>query len=287
MTGPFSKIGLAVAFSPTAIKLLTETARLVGLFHSELVLIHVGRHSEDAYKRMDDLIIEAGLEPSGVKVVWEEGDPAVKILKVSQQENLDLLIVGALKKERLLNLYIGTIARKIMRKARCSVLVICKPTVNPKPLSNIVVNAEDSHCISDAIGSACWIGVRDKAHWVHIVRELKLLGLTLSAANQYTEEEYNQAKQDLIQAEIDNVEEMLEGIPRDRVHINIKVVTGKSGFELARFTRRKKADLLVVGSPPRKFLWFDRVFPHDLEYIFADLPCNLLIVQHIRKVTYD
>jgi nucleotide-binding universal stress UspA family protein len=56
------------------------------------------------------------------------------------------------------------------------------------------------------------------------------------------------------------------------------MLAGKSGFELAKFAQRKHADLLVVGASPRRFSLFDRVFPHDLEYIFADMPCNLLVI---------
>ena len=78
--------------------------------------------------------------------------------------------------------------------------------------------------------------------------------------------------------EIDKVEEILRRIPHDRLKINIKMVSGKAGFELSKFAERKNADLLVVGAPRRRFSIFDRVFPHDLEYIFGDMPCNLLVI---------
>ena len=68
--------------------------------------------------------------------------------------------------------------------------------------------------------------------------------------------------------------------------INIKIVSGKSGFEIAQFAQRKQADLLVVGAPPRRFSLFDRVFTHDQEYIFADLPCNLLIVNPRKEAAH-
>lgn len=283
MSAPFSRVGLAIAFSPTAVALLTEAYHIVQMLDAELVLIHVGARQPDSEHQMESLIAQAKIPNDSVKIVWEQGDPTKKILKVTQREKIDLLLVGALKKERLVSLYIGTIARRIMRKARCSVLVICKPSAKPIPIKNIVVNAEDSHYIEDATRAACWIGMRQDSQWIHVVRELKLLGLTMSAANEYTEDEYNRARQQLVQSEIDDVEEMLKNIPHEGLHINVKVISGKSGFELSRFTRRKKAELLVVGAPTRKFFWLDRVFPHDLEYIFADLPCNLLIVQKLKK----
>jgi nucleotide-binding universal stress UspA family protein len=47
---------------------------------------------------------------------------------------------------------------------------------------------------------------------------------------------------------------------------------------LARFAEDIKADLLVVGDVG-KLGFLDRLFPHDLEDILSDLPCNLLIVK--------
>lgn len=64
--------------------------------------------------------------------------------------------------------------------------------------------------------------------------------------------------------------------------ITIKMLSGKSGFELARFAERKKADLLVVSAPKERLILLDRLFPHDLEYVFANLPCNLLVIKSTK-----
>jgi nucleotide-binding universal stress UspA family protein len=97
-------------------------------------------------------------------------------------------------------------------------------------------------------------------------------------SERYSEEEYENVRQNLVKDEVTNVEKILQRVPHEGLKVNIKVVSGKSGFELAQFAQRKQADLLVVGAPSRRFSLFDRVFTHDQEYIFADLPCNLLIV---------
>jgi nucleotide-binding universal stress UspA family protein len=88
----------------------------------------------------------------------------------------------------------------------------------------------------------------------------------------------------LVQDDVDSVEKLLQHIPHEGLKVNIKLVMGKSGFELAKFTKRKEADLLVVGASARRFSLFDRVFTHDQEYIFEDLPCNLLIVNPRKEV---
>ena len=90
-------------------------------------------------------------------------------------------------------------------------------------------------------------------------------------------------RQSLVKDEVDAVQVMMESIPHRGVKINVKLISGKSGYELRKFAERKKANLLIVGAPPKRFSLFDRVFPNDLEYVFADLPCNLLIVHPARK----
>jgi len=278
----FKKIGLAIAFSPTAEAMLAEANRLVHLFSSELILIHIGQHREEEEQKMDELLRKVrSIHPP--KIIWKEGNPSKEILNVCRAERIDLLVAGALKKEKVLTHYIGSVARAIMRKADCSVYLVYNPSMNPKPIQQIVVNAEDSLHVEQAIETACYIGELEGSQWVHIVRELKLLGLTLAASEQSTEQEYNEQKQEMMREEILTVEKILEKIPREKTKVNIKMLSGKSGFELCKFVKRKQAGLLVVGAPPQRLSLFDRIFPHDLEYVFADLPCNLLVVNQRKE----
>jgi len=284
---PFSRIGFALAFSPTAEAMLAETTRWAKLFKAELILMHIGPHGEKEEHQLRELLKNVDLSNQTYRIIWDEGRPADKILKICDQQRIDLLIAGALKKENLVHYYVGTIARKIMRKANCSLMMIANPSLAPHSLKNIVVNAEDSPFLLETLNAACQIASEEKNTWVHIVRELKLLGLALAATDQHSEQEYAEVKQHLLKDEIAEVEKMLGRIPHDQIKVNIKMLSGKSGFELCKFAERKQADLLIVGSPAKRFSLFDRVFPHDLEYVFADIPCNLLIVHPRQQIIKD
>jgi nucleotide-binding universal stress UspA family protein len=277
------KIGLALAFSPRMEAIMAEAVRLMHLYNSFLVLVHVGEKTVEAEEKVISLITTHKLEKERIKILWKKGDPVESILKVCHEEHVDLLIAGALKKENLMQHYLGSVARKILRKANCSVLMLTNPDAQPKPFSNIVVNAEDSAYVHEALSMACSIAQHDKAAWVHIVREVKLYGLSMASVDDCTEEEYNEVRNGLLKNEIENVEKLLVKIPHDGLRTNIKLLSGKSGFELSKFAQRKQADLLVVGAAPRRFFLFDRVFTHDHEYIFQDLPCNLLIVNPTNR----
>ncbi len=276
----FRKIGLAIAFSPTSHALVKEAARWALLHRAELVLVHVGSKTQATEEQMHQLVSTISLAPT---ILWREGNPVKEILSFCRSENIDLLVAGALKKENILQNYIGTVARKIMRKADCSILMIQNPSTNLRPVHNVVVNAEDSPYVEEAIEIACAIGELEKAQWIHITRELKLLGLALAANEQCTEDEYHESMQGMVREEVDEVEKILGHIPHRKVKVNIKMLSGKSGYELALFAERKKADLLVVGAPERRFSLLDRIFPHDLEYIFANMPCDLLVVNPKKK----
>jgi len=276
-----NKVGLAMAFSPTAAAMLTEAAHLAKIFEAELILIHVSEHGEKEEKKIMKLAEEVNV--SAYKVVWRTGKPEKEILSACREKNIDLLVAGALKQEKVLQRYIGSVARSIMRKADCSVFMVNNPSLNPKPLQQIVVNAEDSTHIEQAIALSCHIAEKENSSWVHVVRELKMMSLTLTANEQLTAHEYNENKQNLLREEISAVERILQRIPHAKTKINTKMLAGKSGYELRRFVERKQADLLVVGAPPRRLSFFDRIFPHDLEYIFADMPCNLLVVNERKE----
>jgi nucleotide-binding universal stress UspA family protein len=283
MKAPFRKIAVAIAFSPRIRALLAETARLKLLWRAELTIIHVGEKTPKEENLLQEHLTAVGLvDDSDIKIFWEHGKPSDKILSRCRKENIDLLIAGALKKEKLIQYYLGTVARKILRRADCSVLMLTDPKNAPLPFQNVVVNAENSNFVQEALKAAVAICQMDGSQWLHVAREIKLYGLTMSASENYSEEEYEDVRHALVREEIASVQKLLDNIPHEGVKVNIKLLSGKSGFELAKFTQRKNADLLIVGASPRRFSLFDRVFPNDLEYVFADLPTNLLIV-HPRK----
>jgi nucleotide-binding universal stress UspA family protein len=278
----FHKIAVGIAFSPTAEAMLMETARLAKLLDAEVLVIHVGTRTSETESRMNAMIEKCLILRHRMSVLWESGDPVKVILDTCKKYQVDLLVTGALKTENLVQYYVGTIARKVLRKAHCSVLTIVNPSVEATPYKNVVVNAEDSTYIAEAIATACKFTSKETNSWLHIVREVKMYGLSMAASDQHTEEEYDDVRQKLVKQEIENVQDILRHIPHEGIRVNIKVVSGKSGFELPKFAERKNANLLVVGAPPRRFSLLDRIFPHDLEYVLADLPCNLLVVQQSK-----
>lgn len=272
-------MALAAGFTPRLGALLKEADRLSRLWQAELVLIHAGARQPGSEKRLREVMEQAGVDTDKTQIIWESGPPAKAILAVCKKENIDLLIAGALHREKVIQYYLGSVARKLLRKAPCSVLMLTDPATSPVGFKNVVVQAdEDNPYMADTLRTACMLASAEQAAWLHVVRTLKWYAF-LSAAEEFSESEYEHTRNQLIQTEMDDVQRLLNTIPHPGIKVNIKLISGKSGHELAQFARRKHADLLVVSASPLKLSLLDRFMPNDLEYLFSDLPCNLLVVK--------
>ena len=77
------------------------------------------------------------------------------------------------------------------------------------------------------------------------------------------------------------VKKVLDSIPSDytkEITIKSQPIFGKRGYSIGHYAQVARADLLVMNAPSKMTFW-DRVFPHDIEYILTELPTDVLIVQ--------
>jgi nucleotide-binding universal stress UspA family protein len=59
--------------------------------------------------------------------VFLEGDPATEIVRYASEAGIDLIVMGTHGRTGLERLLMGSVAEKVMREARCSVLVVKLP----------------------------------------------------------------------------------------------------------------------------------------------------------------
>ncbi|MFM7194296.1 MAG: universal stress protein [Bacteroidota bacterium] len=279
----FHRICLAVAFSPRTEALVAEAAALCNAFGARLTIVHVGKLEAERLTWLGEKLREFGIADDAYEVVAESGTPATVILEACRTHQIDLLVAGALHHENLLQYYIGSVGRTILRKAPCSVLILTDPKNNRQGFRQIVMLAEDTPYLRETVSAACTIGNQTNDAHLHLLRELKMFSLTLAANEQQNEEEYSEQIRQMVRDEVMAGEELINGLAHDGLHVNVKVISGKTGFEVKKFVEKKEADLLVVGAPARRFYFLDRVFKNDLEYLFADLPCNIMVVKPRKK----
>lgn len=111
----------------------TNTASMINSYLSEGTVEDLHQRSiNDLHKkvneRIDKFCLEelAGEEFPGGKPVADivEGSPAATIIKVAKDENVDLIVMGSHAHSALNNLFIGSVADKVVNRSTTPVLLV-------------------------------------------------------------------------------------------------------------------------------------------------------------------
>ena len=277
----FKTIGIGVTFSPNLKANIYEAARLSKMLEARLVLIHVGDKStakETQFHSILEPFIKDNLE---FEIVFKPGDPVDVILSTSEEQQIDLLILGALQRENFLKYYVGSIARKITRQAKCSILLLIKPSVERIPCQHIVVNGLKDPKTKRTIAAAFYMAKALNANKVTIVEEITQDELAIKVEDDKSLRMANIVKERIRLRENARVKAIIEDIPEahtEQITIKSQPIFGKKGYSIGHYAQITRADLLVMNSP-RKMTFWDRLFPHDIEHILTELPTDVLIIQ--------
>lgn len=275
---PFETIAVAISFSPRCEFLLAEAKRLSDSLNSALLLLHIGDKTPEKEQELDTMMAKAGVDPNHSRVIWMEGDPVDTLLKLCKLNIVDLLVLGALEKENLFKFYLGSIARNISRKAKCSVLLLTNPSSTLTKFKKIVVNGVENpktiHTINTSLYLAKNLSIKD----LTIVNEIEVPGLAMAIADDSTAPETKEIKRSFTEDSEESLQSILDKCDKAGVNVVDKTIKGKPGYAISKYAKDRKADLLVINSPDTQLNVFDRIFTHDIEYILADLPTNVLIV---------
>ena len=276
---PFKTVATAIAFSPYAEANLHESVRIANMLDAKLVLVHVGRETPQKMERLELLVSQTDIDRDKVTIDFREGDPVRSILDSCKENNVDLLIAGAMKKENLLKFYTGSIARKLCRKAECSILLLTDRSVIRNKCKEIVVSGDNHDKTEGTVRTANYFGKVLGAEHITIIDEIdpKTTGNQADDDAQLAETALKrkefQKKEDARLAALE-AQLKLDGA----LAVNHKCIFGKAGYTIGHYSTANNVDLLVMNSPDSKLGIMDRVFTHDLEYVLSDLPCCLMIV---------
>jgi nucleotide-binding universal stress UspA family protein len=276
----FNTVGTGVTFSPNLKANICQSARLALLFEASLVLIHVGEPNQKKSATFDSYLapfLKQGLKAS---VVFKPGKPVESILESVKENEVDLLILGALKRENFLKYYIGSIARKITRNANCSVMLLINPSIDPLPCKHVVVNGLEDQKTPVTINAAFFVAQALSSEKITIVEEVS----NTEVGNVQDDKSLRKStllKEKISLREDSRIQKILEDIPqkhKENKLVATQPIFGKRGYSIGHYAQVVRADLLVMNAPKASG-FMDRLFPHDIEHILTELPTDILIVQ--------
>lgn len=263
--------------------MLLESKIIAEKFGAKLLLIHAGEKSDEKEKKLLSIAKEVEIDINESKIIWKSGPIIDVILSTCKEEAVDLLILGALQKESLYQYYMGSVARKLCRKAKCSLLMITEPKESGQKFNNIVVNGLQNKKTAITIETALYFGSNTNVKNMTIVGELNTKELIQHNDDKTSVRNLNKKRGITKETEIQRFKTLTSNYQNDfDFEIKHKFIFGKTGHSIGMYAQTKRADLLVLNSPNKKLSFYDRLFPHDIEYILGEMPCNLLVV-HSRK----
>ena len=248
------------------------------MFNAELVGVHVGDKNSWKTSTLKGLLTETDTLHKPLKTIWKEGNPVETILQTCKDETIDLLVLGALQKEKLYKYYAGSIARKITRKAPCSVLLLIKPSIERVQCKHMIVNGLEDKRTEETIKASFMFAARLNCKKITIVEEISQAEINTKVNDDQSLRKVNIEKNRIEKREKSRVQKILSTIDCENTTVNTQSIFGKRGYSIGHYAKVKRADLLVMNSSKKMGL-LDRIFPHDIEYILSELPTDVLIVK--------
>ena len=276
----FKKILVGFAFSPNLKANVYESLRMAHYLGGKLIFVHVGSKTPEKESRFKEIIASSPVQSEKIVIEWRVGSPVNTLLLASKEFNVDLILLGALKRENVVKFYLGSIARKITRKAKCSVLLLINPSVERRPCQHIVVNGFDSPQTIDTIQAAFMVAKALGSKKISLVEEISRSKVAVSVDDDRSLRRATLKKEKLRRQEQIRVKDVVKKLPaklNSDINWTTQSIFGSRGYSIGHYAKVVRADLLVMNAQ-ENLSFIDRLFTRDLEHILAELPTDVLII---------
>jgi len=166
-----------------------------------------------------------------------------------------------------------------MREASCSSLILIEPSENPKPFKKFFVSTDFSPESERTIKLTYGFAVLEQAEEFVIVRDYETPGLASTILDSVSLDELETVKNQWRTEEEEKMKLFIKELNLKGINIKTRCLYGKEGWEASNFAKQNNADIFAVTAPQKRLKLVDRLFHHQLEYSFENLPSNLLIVR--------
>ena len=264
----YRRVGVATTFSPRFAAVLAEAGLVSRSLSAPLCLIHADVFAHEKEERFRSALRDLKLDDRS-EIRFESGQPAEAILKAQHEASIDLLVAGAMETESVHRNFTGDVARELLRRAHCDLLLYTEPRENPKPPEGILVVIPDfSELSRQVLRSALNFAERSGSRHVTIL---------------YVQTTFAEAKEKALGVSNGALpaEETLETWVREEerpaLELDYHLLRGNTGFTACEFIQSSGADLVVM--PSQMPSAYQPVFAPALDWIIQVIPANLWVIR--------
>jgi nucleotide-binding universal stress UspA family protein len=268
---PYRNVAVASTFSPRFKQVLAEAKRIRDQFDARLHVIYVGEKTAETTKKFGDVFKQLHL-PDDSPIHYRQGTPADAILQAAGENNVDLIIAGALEKEVVLRPFLGDVARRLVRDATCAVLLFTKPEHHPKPIKRMVFVADYSDHSRNALRYTFHLAAAESCERLYVVRVYTTFDR--ARANLKDGAGNGPARARTFEEEESALEEFILSAGQTEVPIEARCLRGNTGFAASDFVQSIEADLLAVSAHASA-----KGLPDHVAWVTDVIPCNLWVIR--------
>ncbi len=272
-SSPYPVIAVASTFSPRFKQVLSEAKRIRDRFSSDLRVIYVGERDEETVKKFSGAFAQLHL-PNDLIIHYEQGDPAEAILRIISDQNIDMIVAGALEKEVVLHPFLGDVARRLVREAVCSVMLFTTPEINPKPLRRVVFIADHSEHALEALKTTLPLALVESCERLYVIRIITTFDQARASRRA---DAGNGERTGTDEDEEAALEKFVLSAGATEVPIEVRCIRGNTGLAASDFVQSVEADLLVV--PVETNDDASGQLPNNIAWITDVIPCNLWVIR--------
>ena len=264
----YRRVGVATTFSPRFLAVLAEAGRISRSLSAPLYLIHADEFDAQKEERFRAALRNLMLD-NRARIHFESGEPSEAILKAQREEDIDLLVAGALETETVHRNFTGDVARELLRRAPCDLLLYTEPKEEPRPPESILVTLPDFSDLSRFVfHRAVAVAERNGSKRVTIV---------------YVQTTFAEAKEKALGNGSPSVEESLQSLLRSKessiLELDYHLLRGNTGFTACEFIQASGTDLVVM--PSRMPSKDQPTFAPALDWIIQVIPANLWVIRNV------
>ncbi len=236
------KILLCVAGMPYAEAAVSFGGLIARITRSPVTLLHVARRVEEQVTGKKALARACEMLSSlSVETCLRLGDPIANILAEAQEEDYDLVVIGAQKETRLAQRLLGSVAQAIVRRSPTSVLVVKRA----KPdLKRVLICTGGLDIANPVIEAGAQLA--GAAH-----AQATLLYVTSPAASMYAGLEVEETLPRLLRTDTPIARHLRHGaeiLDRHQVAAELRLRHGVVADEILREAHEGNHDLIAIGA---------------------------------------
>jgi nucleotide-binding universal stress UspA family protein len=195
-------------------------------------------------------------------IVWSVDDsPTEAILAACARSGVDLLLAGALEREGEHRNFVGGVARELLQRIPCDLLLLPKPDENAGTCRQVVVEVDLKKPSIEFLNRTCELATRLGA------AEMVFIGIVTSF-----DEARASADDHLDEEGLASIIDQASGFTGD---VDFRLLRSTTGFAVCDFLQHNAADLFIAGSRRKDGA---RRLPTRLDWLLQVIPTNVLLL---------